>query len=112
MTLHMEARQRSGIQNYLDSGNRDPVTVRALIGSDWISLSPRTRSTLGAWMLKEVCKDTFPEIQPVGRNAENSMTHSISNLLSESRRHTLSDNEYLSGKPRSYGLSLSPWNME
>ena len=77
MTSHMEARLRAGVRNYLDSGNRNPVTVRDLFGSDWTSLPPRTRTTLGAWMLKKVRKGAFPGLQPAGRNAENTMTYSI-----------------------------------
>ncbi len=82
MTPHMEARLRAGIQNYLDSGNREPVTVRDLFGPGWDDIPPRARSTLGAWMLKKVRKGTFPEVRPAGRNAGNSMTYFISDSAS------------------------------
>jgi len=77
MTPYIEARLRAGIQNHLDSKKQNPVTVRDLFGCGWTNLSPRTRSTLGAWMLKKVRKGAFPGVQPAGRNTENTMTYSI-----------------------------------
>ena len=49
MTPYIEARLRAGIQNYVDSGNSDPVTVRDLFGSDWTRLPPA--HPLHAWGL-------------------------------------------------------------
>ena len=67
MTPDIETRLRAGVQTYLESDSRDPVTLRTLFGSGWDLMPGRTRSTVGAWFLKKVRKGEFPGLREAGR---------------------------------------------
>ena len=75
MTPDIEYRLRAGVQTYLESASRDPVTLRTLFGSGWDLMPGQTRSTVGAWFLKKVRKGEFPGLRAAGRADGMHMTY-------------------------------------
>ena len=75
MTPDIEHRLRAGIQDYLKSDSRVPVTLRALFGPNWDLMPGQTRTTIGAWFLKKVRKGGFPGLREAGRADGPHMTY-------------------------------------